>query len=214
KTDFTDASDQEIADAMKAAEPVSFPLPGEGNRRVYLRFECKTCGESANTTVHLDPRIYTKYPREGEGQWVNERLAIENSRTSIESVHAELLWLGDAQKGTHKIVKDTDWKVAWLDGLAVHALTLRYLVHLDGTYERARIDLRRYGFNIGNRSDGEQVGLDHVPLNASERKRVRAEMESLAAPPASWVKAKGEDAVALTGYSRESRIRDLVAAPG
>lgn len=102
------------------------------------RWFCSNCGtKGPDTYFHKDPRRHCYLPREGEHAWrVNLRIAMLLRRNAGESLFALIKHRGVAGRGVNvpRWVR-SDNHVRWLTGTCLLGLTLRRLVHENGSYQ-------------------------------------------------------------------------------
>jgi len=90
----------------------------------------------ANVTTRPrdNPRLYTFYPRAGDGPLAIKRTALQIRRGSIESVFSSLKGRGVGGKGHHRLKLIGDSPADWIISLAALHLTAARVAHETGAY--------------------------------------------------------------------------------
>lgn len=134
-----------------------------------LRFRCNDCGQSCDSKIYEDPRIYTALPIAGDSEARVRREALLIRRNGIESLNATIKWRGNGNRDQRRARKATDRRMDWHFGLHLLYLTGRRLSHLNGDYDRAHQE----AVACGAYRPGEPANFDEVTHRKQLRDRDR-----------------------------------------
>lgn len=128
-------------------------LPGEHlpYSKERLRWECPRCGEKATTRPKDNPRRFTYLPLTGDSQFAALGIALGLRRNTAESMFALLKHRGVGLQGNVKArwIRNMDEMTLVIGGTFL-GVTLRRVIHADGSYEHAldeavNLKLLKYG---------------------------------------------------------------------
>lgn len=142
--------------------------PGEPSpdwEKARHRWKCSepTCPLRTTTKFRDNPRLYSYLPRQGDHLRVGLRVALQYRHNAAESVNSSLKGRGLGQRGSQTPQwVGSDRQMQWYAGGNCLAMTLRRLVHEDGTYAAAKADASARGLLAP--SGGRPATTPHIAV--------------------------------------------------
>jgi len=129
----------------------------EDDARIRWRCSINHPDCSSQTTRPRDnPRLYTYYPRVGDGPLAIKRQALLIRRNSVESVFSTLKGRGVGGKGLHRLKLIGDSPADWVISLAALHITAARVAHETGTYTDTYAAAEHLGY-LAEHNDDEPV---------------------------------------------------------